>query len=371
MQRLLFCVTLCMFVALASPGRAAARERCFTEVGYCISGPILAYWERHGGLRTFGFPISGLRLEMVEDRMLRVQWFERDRLEIQADGRVTAGRLGARYLELQGRPWQSFPTIVQAEPGCAYFAITGHQVCEPFLSYWRAWGGLERFGYPITGRIEETIEGRSYPVQYFERRRMEQHAELAGTPYEILLGRLGAAVMKVDSCMPLDPRHEPTAYAYRAILGCPVAPSRETVGVVTLSLRNVPLAVQRFEGGMMLWLRQFSADVISDPEVFVITPAPSGQGLVWQRFADQWREGMPDGVSDRPPDGLYAPKRGFGYLWASNAEVRNRLGWAIAPEQGETGGYRRFWYGFYLYLPSTDHVFLITDDGVARDVSRR
>lgn len=371
MKRIWFLILCCIPIITPGSAIAAARERCFTETSACISDPILSYWERHGGLRVFGFPMGDPRLETVEDRTLRVQWFERDRLEIQADGTITAGRLGARFLELRNRPWQSFPAVAQADAGCAYFALTGHQLCEPFLSYWRANGGLERFGYPITERLDETIEGRSYPVQYFERRRMEYHAELAGTPYEILLGRLGADVMRVDSCIPLDARFEPTAYAYRTVLGCPGAAGRELVGVERLGLRNAPLAVQPFEGGMMLWVRQFSSDVLSDGEIFVLTPATTGQGLTWQRYADDWSEGQPTGVTDPPPAGLYAPDRGFGYLWAHNADVRARLGWATGPEQGETGGYRRFSYGFMLYRPSTDRVFIITDDGMARDIPRR
>jgi hypothetical protein len=370
-------LTLILFLILSAvliPQSASATtfEQCFRETGYCISGPILTYWRRNGGLSTFGLPISSQRTEMVEDRMLTVQWFERDRLEIQADGRVTAGRLGARYLELQSRPWQTFPTVAQAAPGCAYFAVTGHQVCEPFLSYWRTRGGLERFGYPITERIEEEIEGRIYLVQYFERRRMEYHAELAGTPYEVLLGRLGADVMAIDGCVSLETQYEPTAYAYRALLGCPLASSRELVGVRQLGLRPVPLAIQRFERGVMLWVRQFGGVLLSPGEIFVFVPDPADpQRSTWQRFADEWSEGVPSGITESPPAGLYAPERGFGYLWGRNADVRARLGWAIEPEQGETGGYRRFQRGFLLSRPSTDMLFIVNDGGVAYYVARR
>jgi hypothetical protein len=35
-----------------------------------------------------------------------------------------------------------------------------------------------------------------------------------------------------------------------------------------------------------------------------------------------------------PPPGLYQPIRGFGKLWRTHPEVRDRLGWATAPEQG-------------------------------------
>jgi hypothetical protein len=372
MKPTLALLTLCLgLTQLPTALAAQSDQRCFAEISACISGPILRYWERNGGLRTFGLPLSGQRLETVEDRTLPVQWFERDRLEIQVDGTVTAGRLGARYLEREGRPWQSFPGVAQAEPGCAFFALTGHQLCEPFLSYWRTQGGLERFGYPLTERMEEQIEGRSYPVQYFERRRMEYHAELAGTPYAILLGRLGAELVLSDSCMPLDPRHEPTAAAYRDQLGCPSAPSRERVGNERLGLRPAPFATQRFEGGTLLWLRQFAGDTLGQPEIFMLMPAPGGEGLVWQRFPDLWREGEPTGVVDPPPPGRYAPQRGFGYLWANNAEVRAQLGWALEPEQGEPGGYRRFQRGFLLYRPTADRYFVVSDDGTIRDVPRR
>ena len=121
MKRFTTILLLCLSALLLPQAVSANKqERCFRETGYCISGPILRYWERNGGLSTFGFPISSQGMLMAEDRMLQAQWFERDRLEIQADGRVTAGRLGARYLELQDRPWQTFPTVDQADPGCAY-----------------------------------------------------------------------------------------------------------------------------------------------------------------------------------------------------------------------------------------------------------
>jgi hypothetical protein len=50
--------------------------------------------------------------------------------------------------------------------------------------------------------------------------------------------------------------------------------------------------------------------------------------------------------------------------------VRARLGWAVEPEQGETGGYRQFSKGFMLYRPATDRFYLFTEDGIVRDVPR-
>jgi hypothetical protein len=175
-----------------------ATPRCFAETNQCMSGAIRNYWERSGGLAVFGYPISPQHEELVEDRHLQVQWFERDRIEIQADGSITTGRLGARYLELQGRPWQPGEQGVVPK-NCRWFEQTRHVVCGALLAYWNANGGLQRFGLPLTELREELIEGRPYQVQYFERRRIEYHPENAGTPYEILLGLLGRLVYSIPT----------------------------------------------------------------------------------------------------------------------------------------------------------------------------
>lgn len=81
----------------------------------------------------------------------------------------------------------------QSGPQAVYFPQTGHHVDNRygFLDYWRANGQVLRFGYPVTGVSEE--DGR--PVQYFERARMEYHAEFAGTRSSILLGLLSRELL--------------------------------------------------------------------------------------------------------------------------------------------------------------------------------
>lgn len=172
--------------------RVQSGDLCFTPTGQCIRGPIRAYWERHGGLAMFGFPITPQMQETVEGRLVQVQWFERDRLEIQPDGRITAGRLGVERLAQLGMPWRPGPGH-PAGPGCETFVETGHQVCGAFLAFWYAHGGLERFGLPITGAFETVLEGRTLTVQYFERRRFELHPDLG--PDTVLLGLLGREVL--------------------------------------------------------------------------------------------------------------------------------------------------------------------------------
>lgn len=116
---LVLVLVICCLVPVEA-SYAQSGQRCFNETNRCISGVIRQYWERNGGLAVFGFPISDLAQSEVEGVSLQVQWFERDRLEIQANNRVTAGRLGARLLELQGTPWQPGPND-PAGNGCIAF----------------------------------------------------------------------------------------------------------------------------------------------------------------------------------------------------------------------------------------------------------
>jgi hypothetical protein len=103
----------------------------------------------------------------------------------------------ARLLRLiGGLALLSLLLMPQAGPAQAAqpFPETGHTVSDPFLSYWRANGGLAQFGYPISDLQTEisALDGKPYTVQYFERAVFELHPENAGTPYNVLLAQLGA-----------------------------------------------------------------------------------------------------------------------------------------------------------------------------------
>lgn len=309
----------------SASAQAQSGERCFVETGNCISGAIRAYWERNGGLAIFGYPLSAQHIETVEGSWTGpVQLFERDRLEDHSNQGlgVLAGRLGAQLLAEQGRPWQSFnaePPAKTAE--CRYFPETKHNTCAQFLRYWERNGGLARFGYPITTVIDEVIEGRTYKVQYFERRRMELHPEHAGTAYEVLLGLLGREVvggpLPVEACPGIPTYLRRTWEIYTQDLGCgqPYGDGR--------------LAIQQFESGQMIWVGRSDG---SPGQIFVITGDPSFSAS-WSLVIDSYVEGEPVGTSELPPPGRYAPVRGFGKLWRTNPQVRQALGWATTPEQ--------------------------------------
>ncbi|ACM06109.1 N-acetylmuramoyl-L-alanine amidase [Thermomicrobium roseum] len=95
--------------------------------------------------------------------------------------------------DLTTLPPPTAPVPPSSDPNMIYFEVTQHNVPRVFYDYWRANGGLERFGYPLTEPFVEVsaTDGQQYLVQYFERARFEHHPELAGTPFEVLLGLLG------------------------------------------------------------------------------------------------------------------------------------------------------------------------------------
>jgi hypothetical protein len=348
-------------VALARPEPAAAqqRERCFPETGYCVSGTILDYWERTGGLAVFGYPISPLiPNEIVEDTWVGpTQWFERDRLEDHsAEGLgVLAGRLGVRFLEMRGQSWWDFPRLNGPAPDCAYFPETNHGLCEPFLSYWRSNGGLERFGYPVSEPMQETIGDWSGTVQYFERRRMEHHSEFAGTPYEVLLGRLGADVMQMAP--PARCTNEVGVNLRASVAGLPF---RDRLGCPTTLDQHIPAATQDFESGKMIWVD------LGDGErsIYVISPDlnPAHERR-YRRFDDPWQEGD-SSPNLGAPEGYYAPVRGFGQIWYEYYRRHPAgLGWAVEPERAENATVQQFTSGAtVIWIKGEEMIYAFGDD---------
>ena len=128
---------------------------------------------------------------------MRAQIFERNRIEWHPEQPAPydyqLGLLGEERLIQTGRIWQNDPRAV-AQPGCRFFPETGHNLCEPFLSYWTSHGidgdgkrgftdaeSLALFGYRVTDAEAGT--------QWFQRARFEDH----GTD-GVLLGLLGNEV---------------------------------------------------------------------------------------------------------------------------------------------------------------------------------
>lgn len=67
--------------AKPQPREARADELVSAETGYSLSGPFLRFWRSHNGATMFGQPISEPLWEPVNGANIRVQYFERARLE--------------------------------------------------------------------------------------------------------------------------------------------------------------------------------------------------------------------------------------------------------------------------------------------------
>jgi subtilisin family serine protease len=184
--------------------RPAAGATYFPQTQHSLRGTFRQYWRAHGGLPIFGYPISEEFLERGDDgRDYVVQYFERHRLELHPERappyNVQLTRIGDLALQQAGRDWFSLPRG-EPRPGCLFFPETGHSLCEPFLSYWRANGlefdgrrgksaaeSLALFGMPLgEPQIETLADGSLAAVQWFERARFEDHG-----PQSVLLGLLG------------------------------------------------------------------------------------------------------------------------------------------------------------------------------------
>lgn len=153
-------------------------SRFFPQTGHALATPFLAGWERLGGLRTLGYPLTEPYLERNVETGVdqRVQLFERGRLEEAPDGTVMAARMVVETLPIQ-------PAAAPVA-GCHYSAATGHNICDRLLQTWFQLGAESWLGLPLDeARIQSGMR-----VQHFERGRLEQPLSGRGS---IMIGLVG------------------------------------------------------------------------------------------------------------------------------------------------------------------------------------
>src|SRR5688572_13472416 len=146
----------------------------FSETFQASSGAFWYYWNDNGGLAQQGFPISEEMIEKSETdgKEYLVQYYERAVFEYhpETNNRVLLSLLGNFEYKRKypnGAPGQQPNT----SPGSVLFRETGKRLGGPFLTYWRANGGLAQQGFPISDEFMEVspVDGKTYRVQYFER----------------------------------------------------------------------------------------------------------------------------------------------------------------------------------------------------------
>ena len=75
----------------------------FNVTGHNVNATFMAYWQANGGLPQFGYPLSELLSETLEDgKAYQVQYFERARFELHPENAppndVELGQFGRRIL---------------------------------------------------------------------------------------------------------------------------------------------------------------------------------------------------------------------------------------------------------------------------------
>ncbi len=220
-MRKISAIVLVVNIALLLTGsyqsQAATGERYFPDTGHSIVGAFKSYWEQHGGLERFGYPLSDELAEVsdLNGQTYTVQYFERAEFEHHPENAALYDVLLTQLGTL--RYHQKYPNGAATEQvstdSPTLFSQTGKHVGRLLLNAWQRLGGLANVGYPISEELAEQspLDGKIYLVQYFERAEFEYHPENQ-PPYDVLLTQLGrfAYTAKYNAPIPTPVAPTPT-----------------------------------------------------------------------------------------------------------------------------------------------------------------
>jgi hypothetical protein len=162
---------LIIFFLLTTWGPVQAQSadvRFFPETGHNVKGDFLKFYNTAKDPKlVYGYPITE---QITSKDGKSVQYFQRARFEVGKD------LLGNPKLQLTALGQATYKPEAQYKlensAGCQFF-ITGQRVCYAFLDFFKANGGVEQFGNPISPfEFHDKII-----VQYFERARFEWRAD--------------------------------------------------------------------------------------------------------------------------------------------------------------------------------------------------
>jgi len=119
-------------------------------------------------------------------------------------------------------------------------------------------------------------------------------------------------------------------------IGCPLHPASVT-----------DAAIEPFERGVMIWRKDVSRH-------YVVV-----NGGSWKDYPDTFREGDPQYSCPQlaPSQSPSTPVRGFGRVWCEHADVRQKLGNAVAAEWGERMSTQTFEHG--LMIQTSRGIFVL------------
>ncbi|MFT3896003.1 MAG: hypothetical protein QM730_30680 [Anaerolineales bacterium] len=146
----------------------SADVQFFPETGHNVKGDFLKFYKTAKDPKlVYGYPITE---QITSKDGKTVQYFQRARFEIGKD------LLGNPKIVLTALGQATYKPDAQLKldnsAGCQLF-ITGQRVCYAFLDFFKANGGTEQFGNPISPfEFHNKVI-----VQYFERARFEWRAD--------------------------------------------------------------------------------------------------------------------------------------------------------------------------------------------------
>ena len=259
------------------PAQPVPGEVYFAETGHNISPRFLAYWQTHGGLAQFGYPITEERYDILEDgKTYRTQYFERARLEYHPENDppydILSGQFGRRILAENAFLPGPFET----------FFLTNEEI-------------QVQLGGPVSAPAQSA--GATQP---FEHGWMIYASQ---APPQDFHGGFLSWYPPPTQARGLTITAEPgsASFAGQPVSSQASAPDNPTIYV--------------FCGGAQ-------AGTVATPFSYTM-----------YFFPDTWTEGQPVGGGPGPQPGLYQPQRGFGKVWTNYNQVRGCLGYATTPAE--------------------------------------
>jgi len=170
--KLAIIITLTSSLGWTSAIAQQSRQRYFPETGHTVSGEFLDAYERVDDPQLlYGYPIT----EMFKDQAtgFYIQYFDKARFELHMDA---PAELRVKLTPIGQFIYNAGPALpsLDSTQGCNFFPETGYQVCYSFLDFFKKYGGVAQFGYPISNF--EDRNGRV--VQFFQIASLEWHPEL-------------------------------------------------------------------------------------------------------------------------------------------------------------------------------------------------